>query len=64
MMISDKISIETFCKKAGGRTYKTVRFYVTGCVVEVGDFQVDTDEKAMEKAVKALKDSIKLVSKE
>lgn len=53
-MDKNSFNIESFCKKAGGRKYRIVRFFVNGTLIEVGDFQYDTDEKAMAKACEAL----------
>ena len=52
------ISVETFCKRRGGKEYRNVRVFVKGTCIDFGDYQVATDEKAINKATKALQDAV------
>ena len=56
----DFISIEAFRKRAGGKYYRIVRYKVDGVVVEVGEFQSETDKDAKRKALSALQSALNL----
>lgn len=57
----ENISVETFYKRRGGREYRNVRIFVNGSCVDFGDYLVANDEKAIDKAIKALQDAVAIV---
>lgn len=60
MIVRENVSVEAYVKRRGGRTFRTVRFYVNGANIEVGEYLVDSDEKAIQKAKEAMKKAIDL----
>lgn len=60
--MNGNIFIEHFCKKRGGKEYRTVRISVRGAVVEIGDLLCRSDEEAIKKVAKYLEDARKEIT--
>lgn len=60
--MNGNIFIEHFCKKRGGKEYRTVRISVHGAVVEVADLLCRSDEEALKKVAKYLEDARKEIT--
>lgn len=54
------VRVEQYKNRPNGMLYRNVRFFVYGGVVEVEDILTTSDEKALEKARKMIKEASKL----
>ena len=57
-----KVSVEAFYKRVGGRVYRNVGIYTKGTRIDFGDYLVDSDEKAIKKAAKALAEAVDIMN--